>query len=170
MEKNPHKRESSSLAIVGGDVVTVTRGTIRGGTVLIEDGKIVAVGNQVEIPAETPQIDATGRVVTPGFIALDMSRVGLRTSSEQNARYVDGLDPFDDNVKLSLSVGITAGCVEIQAPGAASVVAAMNCNSQRGRAVVRVTSISNQLWLVTPATVFRRLDRDFQAWILTWRN
>ncbi|MCR9292753.1 MAG: amidohydrolase family protein [bacterium] len=116
-EEPADKGKTSSLAIVGGDIITVTRGTIRGGTILIEDGKITGLGNQVEIPAGTPQIDATGQVITPGFIALDMSRVGLQASNDSNAKYVDGLDPFGDNVKLSLGVGITTGCVAIQSSG-----------------------------------------------------
>ena len=110
-------KKTTVLAVVGGDVITVTQGTVRNGTVLVEDGKISAVGNDVEIPEDAEVIDASGMTVTPGFIALNMSRVGLSTSRDGKGKYVDGLDPFDDNVKLSLGVCITTGCVLIQTSG-----------------------------------------------------
>jgi imidazolonepropionase-like amidohydrolase len=57
------------IAIVNGDVVTVTRGTIRKGSILIEDGRIVAVGRDVgPIPKAARIFDARGKVVTPGLI------------------------------------------------------------------------------------------------------
>lgn len=55
--------------ITGGHVVTLDPaiGTIAGGDVLIEDGRIIAVERHVHaIDAET--IDATGTIVIPGFI------------------------------------------------------------------------------------------------------
>ncbi len=106
------------LAIVGGDIITVTRERIRGGTILIEDGKIVAVGQDIKIPEGATKIDAVGRTVTPGFIAIDMARVGLSAAgTDRNAKVSDTLDPFDRNISLSLGVGITTGCLEIRGGG-----------------------------------------------------
>lgn len=115
--KDGPSKKKDLLAIVGADIVTVTRETIRGGTILIEDGKIKALGTSVTIPEGAKQIDASGKIITPGFVAIDMSRVGLRTSSDRNAKYQDGLDPFDRNVSLSLGVGITTGCIQIRTGG-----------------------------------------------------
>ena len=115
-EKKPEAKpepKKEMLAIVGGNIITVTKGRIRGGTILIEDGKIKAIGNDVEIPEGCKQIDATGKTISPGFVALDVSRVGLRTSTSSGAKYEDGLDPFDNNVKLCLGVGITTGCMQV---------------------------------------------------------
>ena len=107
------------LAIVGGDIITVTRERIRGGTILIEDGKIVAVGQDVKVPEGATKIDAVGRTVTPGFVAIDVARIGLATtgSPDRNGKIVDTLDPFDRNISLGLGVGITTGCVEIRTGG-----------------------------------------------------
>ncbi|MEM7557606.1 MAG: amidohydrolase family protein [Planctomycetota bacterium] len=115
----PAKEEAKKeiIAITGGNIITVTQGRVRGGTILVEDGKITAVGNDIEVPEGAKTIDASGKTVTPGFIAMDMSRVGLRTSSTSGAKYEDGLDPFDNNVKLCLGVGITTGCVQIRSGG-----------------------------------------------------
>lgn len=109
--------KSDILALVGGDIITVTRETIRGGTILIEDGKITGLGNDIKIPDGARQIDVTGKILTPGFVAISMSGVGLVASSASGAKYEDSLDPFDRNVTLSLGVGITTGCLQIRSGG-----------------------------------------------------
>src|SRR5262249_48880301 len=68
------------LAVVGGDVYTITREVIRGGTVLIKDGKILRVGQDLPIPEGATVLDAKGKYVTPGFVALSMAGVGLRAA------------------------------------------------------------------------------------------
>jgi imidazolonepropionase-like amidohydrolase len=68
---------AETVAITGGRVVTLgPAGTIDGGTVVIEDGKIRAVGKDVAIPAGARRIDATGKVVTPGLMD-SLSTLGL---------------------------------------------------------------------------------------------
>src|SRR5262245_29667395 len=60
---------SSVVAIRGGTVLTVTRGTIQNGTVVLRDGKIAAVGgSNTAIPAGADIVDASGRFVSPGII------------------------------------------------------------------------------------------------------
>ena len=56
------------IAITNGKVVTVTDKTYEKGTVLIEDGKIKAVGEKIEIPHDAQVIDAAGCWVMPGLI------------------------------------------------------------------------------------------------------
>lgn len=56
------------IAFSGGKIITVTGGVIEDGTVLIDGGKILAVGKSVEIPAGVQIIDTSGKWVTPGFI------------------------------------------------------------------------------------------------------
>lgn len=60
--------EAQTIAIVGGRVFPVSGPVIENGTVLIRDGKIVAVGASVTIPADAQRIDATGQWVTPGLV------------------------------------------------------------------------------------------------------
>ena len=57
-----------TLAVVGGEVHPGDGSAIAGGTVLIEDGKIAAVGSEVEVPEGAEVLDAAGMVVTPGLI------------------------------------------------------------------------------------------------------
>lgn len=56
------------IAITNGKIVTVTGETYENGTVLVEKGKITAVGANVAIPADAEVIDVKGGWVTPGFI------------------------------------------------------------------------------------------------------
>ncbi|HZD84874.1 MAG TPA: hypothetical protein VE052_03090, partial [Gemmatimonadaceae bacterium] len=59
---------AQTIAITGGKVYPVSGPLIENGTVIISNGKIVAVGANVPIPAGAQRIDATGKIVTPGFV------------------------------------------------------------------------------------------------------
>jgi imidazolonepropionase-like amidohydrolase len=58
---------AQTIAITGGTVYPVSGPRIERGTVLIQDGRIVAVGADVPIPAGATRVDATGKWVTPGI-------------------------------------------------------------------------------------------------------
>lgn len=105
------------MAIVGGDIHTVTGSFIRQGTILVKGGKILEVGQSVAVPEGAEVIDATGKTITPGFVAVDMRGVGIRTAPSGNEKLADALDPFDRNIKYSLGVGITTGCIELSSGG-----------------------------------------------------
>jgi imidazolonepropionase-like amidohydrolase len=119
-------------AIVGADVHTVTRGVIRNGVVLVQDGKILRVGQDVAVPEGATVIDAAGRIVTPGFVAVSASGLGVRTAGGRptpdptptpgpggggQTRLADSLNPFDRNLLFALGAGITTACVEVGGGG-----------------------------------------------------
>lgn len=56
------------IAVVNGKLMTITQGTIEKGTVLIEGGRIVDLGKDVDIPTGAEVYDARGKVVMPGLI------------------------------------------------------------------------------------------------------
>src|SRR5436189_1555085 len=58
----------AAVAIRGGTILTVTKGTIQNGTIVLRDGKIAAVGADVPIPPGADVVDAGGKFVTPGLI------------------------------------------------------------------------------------------------------
>ena len=67
----------ADIAIVGGRVYTMeSPEPLRDATVLISGGRIEAVGTDIEAPFEYQQIDATGKIVTPGLIE-SYSQLGL---------------------------------------------------------------------------------------------
>jgi imidazolonepropionase-like amidohydrolase len=111
-------------AIVGGYVVPVDGEPIEGGTVLIEDGKIAAVGAEadVDIPEDAELIDAAGAWVLPGFLDAHV-HLGVHEEGEgwsgndtnemtdpNGARFraVDGIDPFDIGFDDALAGGVTS--------------------------------------------------------------
>ncbi|MEJ2257918.1 MAG: amidohydrolase family protein [Woeseiaceae bacterium] len=95
---------ADTTAIVGGKVQTVgPQGTIESGTVLIIDGRIAAVGTDVDVPADANTVDAIGKVVTPGLFA-PISELGLvegslsagpADSGQRGERFTAGFDVAD---------------------------------------------------------------------------
>ena len=57
-----------TIAITNAKVYPVSSAPISNATILIRNGVIVAVGAGVPVPANASKIDATGKIVTPGFI------------------------------------------------------------------------------------------------------
>jgi imidazolonepropionase-like amidohydrolase len=79
---------AQTIAITGGRVV-VGDGSdpIDGGTVVIRNGRVVAAGAGVSVPADATVVDASGRWVTAGIVG-GFSRLGLVE--------VDAVDPTND--------------------------------------------------------------------------
>lgn len=66
----PGKPQATPVLLVGGDVYTVAGDVIPGGSVLFADGKIVAVGKDIDAPPDATRIDCAGKRVYPGLFAL----------------------------------------------------------------------------------------------------
>lgn len=100
------------IALRGGTVYTITKGTIQNGTVLIRDGKIAAVGANVSIPSDAQVVDVSGKHVTPGIIdahshiANDSINEGGTTVSSMTGME-DVLDPTDISIYRDLAGGLT---------------------------------------------------------------
>ncbi|MDZ7643454.1 MAG: amidohydrolase family protein [Woeseiaceae bacterium] len=73
----PATLQAATTAITGARVHTVgPQGTLENATVLIEDGRIVAVGTDVDVPGAATRIDASGKIVTPGLFT-PLGQLGL---------------------------------------------------------------------------------------------
>ena len=73
----PVSARAEVVALTGATVHTMgPAGTIENGTVVIENGRVRAVGKDVAVPSGARRIDARGKVVTPGLFD-SMSRIGL---------------------------------------------------------------------------------------------
>ncbi|MGB2809343.1 MAG: hypothetical protein WBC22_16495, partial [Sedimentisphaerales bacterium] len=102
-------------AIKGGDLYTITSGIIKNGTILIEDGKISRIGQNIEIPQKAKVINAGGKVVMPGLVAAT-AQVRMAGSG----KIADSLDPFHYHASLALASGITT--VFVSSGGANAVI------------------------------------------------
>jgi len=100
------------VAIKANRVETVTSGLIENGVIVIRDGKISAIGADVEIPDTANIIDVRDKTIFPGLVNPS-SRLGLSTppgggpASHPHYRVADELYPFQDAYKRILQVGFT---------------------------------------------------------------
>lgn len=121
------------IAIVNGKIHTITHGTLEEGVILIEDGKIKAVGKDVKVPEGAEVIDAKGKTVTPGLIdahshlavfgepSVWANADGNETSDPitPQIRGIDSLNPQDPAIPDVLAGGVTA---VYTGPGSANIV------------------------------------------------
>jgi len=125
------------IAIKDAKVFTVTQGTLEKGTVLIENGKITAVGQDVVIPAGAQVIDGAGQWLTPGFIEphghpnmsdepnwlpapSDINE--LTTPITAHVRILDSFDPAHRAFGEMRRGGFTAVCA---LPGSGNLIGGM---------------------------------------------
>ena len=103
---------SRVVALRGATILTITKGTIPNGTILLRDGKIAAIGANVDVPAGAEVVDVSGRFITPGLIdahshiANDSINEGGTTVSSMTGM-LDVLDPTDINIYRDLAGGLT---------------------------------------------------------------
>lgn len=117
----PAAAEAQTIAITGGTVHPVSAQKIENGTVLIRDGRIVAIGADVQVPSDARRIDARGKIVTPGLIHASSELGLLEVSSidETNERasagevtasfdVAEGIDPRSVRIPIARTGGVTA--------------------------------------------------------------
>lgn len=113
----------ASIAITGGRVVPVEGDPIDGGTVLIIDGRIAAVGGpDLEPPPGVNVIDAAGRWVLPGLVDAH-THLGAREEGEgwaghdtneltgpiqPHVRVLDAINPADEGFRDAIAGGVLA--------------------------------------------------------------
>ena len=86
----------AKVALKGGRIIPVVGQEISNGTLLMEQGKITAVGADVEIPYDAMVVDVAGKVLFPGMIEPHSSS-GMDRPNENLpvAPYLDVYDAID---------------------------------------------------------------------------
>ena len=121
------------ILIKNGHVKTMAGPDLIGGDVLIEDGKIKAVGMNLEAPADAQVIDAEGKLVVPGFvdahchIGLDNEGMGwegmdyneIVEPCTPHLRGIDSINPIDEAFMNAVKGGVTTA---VTGPGSANVI------------------------------------------------
>ncbi|MCY3611126.1 MAG: amidohydrolase family protein [Gemmatimonadetes bacterium] len=96
--------QSEPVALTGATIHTVTSGVIENGTILLENGLITAIGADVEIPAGTRVVDATGKHIYPGLIDA-FSTVGIAEIGAVGvSNDINELGDFNPNVRADVAV------------------------------------------------------------------
>ncbi len=140
---------SPPVLLQGATVLTGTGSRLDGADVLMRDGKIVAVGIDLDIPADAVRVDATGKWVTPGIIDIH-SHLGVYASPGVSA-HSDGNEataPVTANVWAEHSIwpqdpgfhtALAGGVTSLQIlPGSANLIGG------RGVTVKNISSITYQ--------------------------
>lgn len=103
---------TQDLALKGGTILTITDGTIENGTIIIQNGKITAVGKDIQIPDGIEVIDVTGKYVMPGIIDSH-SHIALTDINEATDPVTpqiwmwEALEPGSDSILKTLAGGVT---------------------------------------------------------------
>jgi imidazolonepropionase-like amidohydrolase len=110
-----------TFAIVGARIVTVSGAVIENGTLVIQNGKIAAVGTTVSVPSGAERIDGKGLSVYPGMIdsatniglaeiplgvpgSVDVAETGTMNA---NAKAIKGINPHSSHITVTRVNGIT---------------------------------------------------------------
>lgn len=121
------------LAVINARLETVANGIIEHGQMLVENGKITAIGTNLEIPSHAKIIDAGGRTVTPGIIEahahIGISEQGLGWEGNDTneatspltpwCSALDGINMQDSSFEQFRQAGITTVNVP---PGSANII------------------------------------------------
>ena len=86
------RRDARVDALVGARIITGA-GRELVGTVLLRDGRIEAVGENIEIPPEARMHDLAGRVITAGWIELDLPVPVRAAGNDDDARVARAWNP-----------------------------------------------------------------------------
>src|SRR5262249_57763196 len=103
------------LALHVGKIITCAGKPIANGTILISNGKIEALGPRAEIkvPPGYTEIDQSEKFAMPGLVDVhshiggsgDINEMVYQTNPE--LRVLDVIKPYNDQLKLAVSGGIT---------------------------------------------------------------
>lgn len=78
--------QAETLALQHAKILTAdTPAVLEQGTVLIKNGRIIAVGQNLKVPADATVIDLTGKTLTPGLVAADTLLGMVEISGGANA-------------------------------------------------------------------------------------
>ena len=121
------------LLIRNANIKTMAGPDLKNGCLLLENGKIAAVGQTVDAPEGVETLDAQGRLLTPGCVEahchIGLDNEGMRWEGMDyneivepltpQLRAIDSINPQDEAFGLALRGGVTTACT---GPGSANVV------------------------------------------------
>jgi imidazolonepropionase-like amidohydrolase len=101
----PAPVQEQPVVLRGATIHTVTKGTIQNGTIVLERGKITAIGGpEVATPRAAKVVDVTGKHIYPGLIDA-YSTVGItEIGSVDVSNDINELGDFNPNVRADVAV------------------------------------------------------------------
>ncbi|HEY8892131.1 MAG TPA: amidohydrolase [Clostridium sp.] len=121
------------ILIKNANIHSMSKENFKNGMILVDHGKIIAIGNEVKAPRNAEIIDAKGKFVIPGMIDahchLGMWEDGMGFEGADgneavdpvtpHLRAIDAINPMDMCFKDALDAGITTVAT---GPGSANVI------------------------------------------------
>ncbi|MDH5235681.1 MAG: amidohydrolase, partial [Gemmatimonadota bacterium] len=96
--------QSQPVVLKGATIHTVTNGVIENGMIVLNAGKIVAIGTNVAVPPGAKVVDVTGKHIYPGLIdaysTVGISEIGAVDVSND----VNEIGDFNPNVQANIAV------------------------------------------------------------------
>lgn len=133
VNKTHTKGGSLVILIKNGKILSMTNKDYDRGSILVDNGKILAIGDSVEAPADAIVIDAEGKIVMPGMIdahchlGMWEDSIGFEGDDGNEMtdpvtpqlRAIDAINPMDKTFEEAREGGITTVCT---GPGSANVI------------------------------------------------
>ena len=159
----------SVVALTHAKVFTLAGSPIEDGTVVIRDGKIVAVGASVEVPAGAQVIDAKGFQIYPGLFD-PITQMGLSEISAVNAT-VDTTEtgPYNPDVVAATAVSPSSEHIGVtRASGITEVLAVpdsggFDSGGSRGLIGGQASAIHLAGWTIDEMTIKKSV-----AMVISW--
>ena len=106
--------QPAPIAFTGAKIIPISGPEIANGTLVVRDGKIVAVGaaDAVAIPANAQRVDATGQTIMPGLVDSH-SHIGEAAGADSSnpiqpeVRVMDAINVRDAGIQKAQAGGIT---------------------------------------------------------------
>lgn len=135
----PAKPQDHPIALVGGTIHTISGPLIENGIILLDKGKITAVGTNVDLPQGTEKIDVSGKHIYPGMIDA-RSQIGLTEidavratndisesgSINPNIRAEVAVNPESEIIPVTRASGITTAVTMPDGGSISGMAAAMS--------------------------------------------
>jgi imidazolonepropionase-like amidohydrolase len=134
---------AETIVIRNANILTISHGAMKG-SILVQDGKIAAIGPNVPIPEGAHTIDAAGDYVMPGIIDChshiaiegNVNEPSVSVSSMVDVR--DVIDPEDIDIYRALAGGVTTANIlhgSANAVGGQTVVLKMRWGKSAGEMI-----------------------------------
>jgi imidazolonepropionase-like amidohydrolase len=96
--------QSQPVVLRGATIHTVTNGTIPNGMIVLDKGKITAIGTNVTVPPNAKVVDVTGKHIYPGLIDA-YSTVGItEIGAVDVSNDINEIGDFNPNVRAEVAV------------------------------------------------------------------
>ncbi|HVS34500.1 MAG TPA: amidohydrolase family protein [Gemmataceae bacterium] len=143
----PPADDAPVVAYVGGRILPADGPPIEKGVLVVQKGKILAVGADADVPKGAKVVDLAGKTIIPGLVDTHShigvySRPGVQANSDGNegsgavqsgVRAMDSIYPDDPGIRMAVAGGVTTANIM---PGSANVIGGQTLYVKlRGRTV-----------------------------------